>query len=378
MCSSYACGPILESIRTARSRPESFTDLVHQLPVEAAPSGTEASTGMEEELKLCLVLRADKEHQCDLRQVSGEESQLKKPHGYCYSLRRSLLRFRTQRLLLWVRTSNARVGRISDLLVSLIFFMLILSEVMALVILGTTFDRLDIEQAVWLWLLFPTLLAPCSPLMGLVALLMRQPWLCRLHSQLALMASINVAVVGSVYESQDGLLTPCVVLFVVHVVLCYFAAVYSGFEMSNLDLALAEDSGGDASLFSLRTAASSEDGICMALWPGRSTRARNRPHDAADIFSLDSFLPIKMSSHRIQDHPPLALAAIAADTRAPVAMKTFLWTNPFGHLYSCEEGDALPHQDSAVQRGRCLTNLSPQKDQLHLRWLQMVIFVVIE
>ena len=119
-------------------------------------------------------------------------------------------------------------------------------------------------------------------LMGLVALLMRQPWLCRLHSQLALMASINVAVVacwqwgrvcttgllggnfcdgflefcwdliiwlsfgfqnhpwlttykplgthhpgagfnrplrlevGSVYESQDGLLTPCVVLFVVH------------------------------------------------------------------------------------------------------------------------------------------------------------------
>lgn len=33
-------------------------------------------------------------------------------------------------------------------------------------------------------------------LMGLVALLMRQPWLCRLHSQLALMASINVAVVA--------------------------------------------------------------------------------------------------------------------------------------------------------------------------------------
>ena len=31
--------------------PRSFTDLVHQLPVEAAPSGTEASTGMEEELK---------------------------------------------------------------------------------------------------------------------------------------------------------------------------------------------------------------------------------------------------------------------------------------------------------------------------------------
>ena len=32
--------------------------------------------------RLCLVLRADKEHQRDLRQVSGEESQLKKPHGW--------------------------------------------------------------------------------------------------------------------------------------------------------------------------------------------------------------------------------------------------------------------------------------------------------
>lgn len=29
-----------------------------------------------------MVLRADKEHLRDLRQVSGEESQLKKPHGW--------------------------------------------------------------------------------------------------------------------------------------------------------------------------------------------------------------------------------------------------------------------------------------------------------
>lgn len=33
---------------------------------------------------------------------------------------------------------------------------------------------------------------------------------------------------------------------------------------------------------------------------------------------------LSKGSHWIQDHPPLALAAIAADTRAPVAMKTFL------------------------------------------------------
>eukprot|EP00435_Cladocopium_sp_Y103_P014591 s1492_g3.t1 len=258
--------------------PESFTDLVQQLPLEGAPAVV--ANNVEEELKklssqrcqtfgddlptysinmlsscraprLCLVLRAEKDRRL-LRQSGESESGLKKPQGFFYTLRRSLLRFRAQRLLRWVRVPNAaaKLG-ISNLVVSLFFFMLILFEGMASVILSSTFSRLEIEQAIWLWMLFPSPLAPLSPLMGLAALLLRRPLFCRLQAHLSLMASINLAVVGFAY-GQEGLLKPCLVLFLLHVLVCYFAAIYSGLEMSSADVQLAEDSGGDASLQSLR------------------------------------------------------------------------------------------------------------------------------
>jgi len=272
--------------------PESFTDLVQQLPLEGAPT---AIANKVEELKLCLVLRAEKDRRL-LRQ-SGEESGLKKPQGFFYTLRRSLLRFRSQRLLRWVRVPNAaaKLG-ISNLVVSLFFFMLILFEGMASVILWSAFSRLEIEQAIWLWMLFPSPLAPLSPLLGLAALLLRRPWFCRLQAHLSFMASINLVAVGFTY-GQEGLLKPCLVLFLLHVVVCYFAAIYSGLEMSSADVQLAEDSGGDASLQSLRDSSApvprrslaplplqpraESDGICLALWPGRRSRAR--PHaDSVD------------------------------------------------------------------------------------------------
>lgn len=265
------------------ARPESFTDLVQQLPLEGAPAVVANNV---EELKLCLVLRAKKDRRL-LRQ-SSEESGLKKPQGFFYTLRRSLLRFRAQRLLRWVRVPNAAKLGTSNLVVSLFFFMLILFEGMASVILWSTFSRLEIEQAIGLWMLFPSPMAPLSPLMGLAALLLRRPLFCRLQAHLSLMASINLAVVGFTY-GQEGLLKPCLVLFLLHVVVCYFAAIYSGLEMSSADVQLAEDSGGDASLQSLRESSApaprsslrplprephaENEGICMALW-----RSPARPH----------------------------------------------------------------------------------------------------
>ncbi|CAK8996504.1 unnamed protein product [Durusdinium trenchii] len=268
-------GPGGEDAASAAQSPDSFTDLVHPVPLAPAP------VEVEEDLKLCLVLRSGRGDQGLLHSDSGSELEMrlpKEPHGFCARVWRTLLRLCNRRLHAWAwRTANLGV---SSLLISLIFFMLILFEGMVSAILVSTFHRLGIGQASGVYLLLPCPLAPLSPLMGLAALVLRRPFLGRLQAQLSLMAVINVVVVGTLYW-MPGLLAPLLASGLLHVLVSYFAAIFSGLEMSNADLVMAEDSG-DATLASIREASlraaqtnREEEGICMAILPGRR-RARSR------------------------------------------------------------------------------------------------------
>ena len=157
--------------------------------------------------KLCLVLQGSSANEL-VRDVEGvltvpqlgckagghrnEDVMTMKRTSSISLTRRKIVELRFQALSPWVCFIK---NRCVTFLVSALFLTLILLDGMVNALVGYTLRNLCGRQALWLWLLLPTPLAPALSLaIGIASLMLHEP--SRLYSQLAWRSSFNTLLVG--------------------------------------------------------------------------------------------------------------------------------------------------------------------------------------